>query len=82
MTTPFSASKLSSLCSELVTMGYKVEQLDSEIKRELNLTLREAYCVIRNDALWKVQRKVGELHFYLCGTVELNPFEGDIPLAN
>jgi len=34
-----------------------------------------AYAIVHRDFLWKIQRKVGRLWFYICGSKDMNPFE-------
>ena len=30
--------------------------------------VKEAYALIHNDAVWKLQKKVGQLWYYVCGS--------------
>ena len=44
--------------------------------------VREAYCLVFKDYLWKLTSKVGKLWFYLCGRDDMNPFELTPPSDN
>jgi hypothetical protein len=40
------------------------------VKDKLNYStgeVKDAYALIHNDAVWKLQKKVGQLWFYVCG---------------
>jgi len=35
---------------------------------------KNAYALVHRDFLWKIQRKVGRLWFYICGSKDMSPF--------
>ena len=35
---------------------------------------KSAYALVHRDFLWKIQRKVGRLWFYICGSKDMSPF--------
>jgi hypothetical protein len=36
---------------------------------------KEAFALVHKDYLWKLQRSIGQLWFYVCGSEDLNPFD-------
>jgi hypothetical protein len=42
---------------------------------------KEAYALVHKDYLWKLQRSIGQLWYFVCGSEDLNPFEEVVKAA-
>jgi hypothetical protein len=65
---------MTALMREVLVWVKKLE----EIKSSYDTTsgeVRAAYALVYKDFLWKIQRKIGRLWFYVGGAIELNPFD-------
>jgi hypothetical protein len=77
-----SVSDLQRLTDAYMEWAHKLEQLEGEMKDSTGET-KGAYCLVYNDYLWKLQAKIGQLWYYVCGTEIMNPFtlEPTLPRA-
>ena len=66
------------LMSDVMEWVGKVEEMEKLADTATGET-RSAYALVYKDYLWKIQRKVGKLWFYVCGVDDMNPFEIPIP---
>ena len=71
----FSINELRGLYDEVMAWAEKVEEME-RLANEATGETRSAYAIVHKDYLWKIQRKIGELWYYVCGTDVMNPFEG------
>jgi hypothetical protein len=65
--------KLEAFFADIITLVEKTKELKGEYDSAVGET-KQAYSLVYNDFLWKIQRKCGTLHFYVCGVDALNPF--------
>ena len=70
----FSINELRSLYDEVMMWAEKVEEMEKLANEAVGET-RSAYAIVHRDYLWKIQRKIGQLWFYVCGSYYMNPFE-------
>lgn len=42
---------------------------------------KDAYALVYKDYQWKLQRSIGQLWYYVCGTEDLNPFDVILNMA-
>ena len=75
----FSNSELCALLAAISACGFEMADYDLKIAKTEVGVVREAFVTLRNHALWKIQVKAGQLHYYLCGTEALNPFVPVMP---
>jgi hypothetical protein len=69
-----SVNELRVLFNEVIALAEKVEELDTLAGEAVGDT-KSAYAVVHKDYLWKIQRKIGQLWYYVCGSDVMNPFE-------
>ena len=74
----FSIVQLRKLYDEVMEWAEKVEEMEQMANEAVGET-RSAYAIVHKDYLWKIQRKIGELWFYVCGSDTMNPFESISP---
>jgi hypothetical protein len=65
--------KLEIFFADIIALVEKARELKAEYDSAIGET-KQAYSLVYNDFLWKIQRKCGTLHFYACGVSALNPF--------
>ena len=65
--------KLEAFFAEILALVEKAKELKAEYDSAIGET-KQAYSLVYNDFLWKIQRKCGTLHFFVCGVDSLNPF--------
>lgn len=70
----FSKDELKTLYDEIMVWSEKVEEMEKLANEAVGET-RSAYAIVHRDYLWKIQRKIGQLWFYVCGSEDMNPFE-------
>lgn len=70
----FSKDELKTLYDEIMVWSEKVEEMEKLANEAVGET-RSAYAIVHRDYLWKIQRKIGQLWFYVCGSDDMNPFE-------
>lgn len=70
----FSKDELKTLYDEIMVWAEKVEEMEKLANEAVGET-RSAYAIVHRDYLWKIQRKIGQLWFYVCGSEDMNPFE-------
>lgn len=70
----FSINQLRHLFNEVMDMAEKVEEME-KLAAEATGETRSAYAIVHKDYLWKIQRKIGQLWYYVCGSDDMNPFE-------
>lgn len=70
----FSINQLRHLFNEVMDMAEKVEEME-KLANEATGETRSAYAIVHKDYLWKIQRKIGQLWYYVCGSDDMNPFE-------
>lgn len=70
----FSIDQLRNLFNEVMDMAEKVEEME-KLASEATGETRSAYAIVHKDYLWKIQRKIGQLWYYVCGSDDMNPFE-------
>ncbi len=74
-----SVGDLQSLTDVYMEWARKLEQLAKEMEGSVGET-RGAYSLVYNDYLWKLQAKIGQLWYYVCGSEQMNPFTLDPPV--
>jgi hypothetical protein len=67
------------LATAFVHWTSRIRDLEAEMATTSG-EIRAAYVLIRNDYLFKLQAKVGQLYYYVCGTAEMNPYVLDPPV--
>lgn len=70
----FSINQLRALYDEVMMWAEKVEEME-KLAEEATGETRSAYAIVHKDYLWKIQRKVGQLWYYISGSDDMNPFE-------
>ena len=70
----FSINELRQLYDEVMLWAEKVEEME-RLANEATGETRSAYAIVHKDYLWKIQRKIGQLWYYVCGSDDMNPFE-------
>jgi len=70
----FSINQLRHLFNEVMDMAEKVEEME-KLAAEATGETRSAYAIVHKDYLWKIQRKIGQLWYYVCSSDDMNPFE-------
>jgi hypothetical protein len=70
----FSKDELKTLYDEIMVWAEKVEEMD-RLAADATGETRSAYAIVHKDYLWKIQRKIGQLWYYVCGSDDMNPFE-------
>ncbi len=73
----FSKDELKTLYEEIMLWSEKVEEIDT-LAEEATGETKSAYAIVHKDYLWKIQRKVGQLWYYVCGSDVMDPFEAPI----
>ena len=73
----FSINELRGLYDEVMAWAEKVEEME-RLANEATGETRSAYAIVHKDYLWKIQRKVGQLWYYVCGSDVMDPFEAPI----
>jgi len=68
-------TKMKELMREVLIWATKCEELKVAHNSASGET-KNAYALVHRDFLWKIQRKVGRLWFYVCGSKDMNPFTG------
>lgn len=74
--TTLNRDELKALMDEVLVWAAKCEEMEKMAKEAVGET-RSAYAIVHRDYLWKIQRKIGQLWFYVCGSADMNPFELD-----
>jgi len=77
----FSINELRGLYDEVMMWAEKVEEME-KLANEATGETRSAYAIVHKDYLWKIQRKIGQLWYYVCGSDDMNPFEEPIRPAS
>ena len=77
----FSKDELVALFSDVLVWAEKVEEMD-KMASDATGDTKGAYAIVHKDYLWKIQRKIGQLWFYVSGTDDMSPFEETIPPAS
>jgi len=70
----FNKDELKTLYDEIMVWAEKVEEMD-KLAADATGETRSAYAIVHKDYLWKIQRKIGQLWYYVCGCDDMNPFE-------
>lgn len=66
--------KMKDLMREVLVWATKCEELKVAYNSATGDT-KNAYALVHRDFLWKIQRKVGRLWFYICGSKDMSPFD-------
>lgn len=69
----FSINELRQLYDDVMVWAEKVEEMERLANEAVGET-RGAYAIVHKDYLWKIQRKIGQLWYYVCGSDVMNPF--------
>ena len=70
---PLSHHQVKHLASLFVDWAARIEALDAEMATTSG-DIRAAYVLIRNDYLFKLHAKVGQLYHYVCGVNTMDPY--------
>ena len=70
----FTVETLRTLYTDIEMWAEKVEEMEKLSESSTGET-KQAYALVYKDFLWKLQRAIGQLWFYVCGVDEMNPFE-------
>jgi hypothetical protein len=62
------------LATVFVEWTARIQSLEHEMATTSG-EVRAAYTLIRNDYLYKLQAKVGQLYHYVCGVADMNPYD-------
>ena len=65
--------KMKEFMREVLIWATKCEELKVAHNSATGET-KNAYALVHRDFLWKIQRKVGRLWFYICGSKDMSPF--------
>lgn len=74
----FSINQLRQLYDDVMVWAEKVEEMERLANEAVGET-RGAYAIVHKDYLWKIQRKIGQLWYYVCGSDVMNPFSDATP---
>lgn len=66
--------KLRELLEDVLAWAEKIEEMETLAETCVGDT-KSAYAIVHKDFLWKIQRKIGQLWFYINGIDEMSPFE-------
>ena len=66
--------RMKELMREVLIWTKKCEELKIAHDSAVGET-KQAYAMVHRDFLWKIQRKVGRLWFYICGSKDMSPFD-------
>lgn len=77
----FSINELRQLYDDVMVWAEKVEEMERLANEAVGET-RGAYAIVHKDYLWKIQRKIGQLWYYVCGSDVMNPFSDATPSAS
>jgi hypothetical protein len=69
--------KMKELMREVLVWAKKCEELRVAYNSATGDT-KNAYALVHRDFLWKIQRKVGRLWFYICGSKDMSPFDSAV----
>jgi len=58
---------------EVLEWSAKVEEIE-ELAKDTTGETKSAYAIVHKDFLWKIQRKIGQLWYYVCGVDDMDPF--------
>lgn len=72
--TTLQVDELKKLMDDVMEWAKKSEEME-KLHNESTGESKSAYAMVHRDFLWKTQRKIGQLWFYVCGSADLNPFE-------
>lgn len=72
--TTLNRDDLKALMDDVLLWADKCAEMEKLAKEAVGET-RSAYAIVHRDYLWKIQRKIGQLWFYVCGSADMNPFE-------
>jgi len=67
--------KMRELLEDVLAWSEKIGEMETLADTATGDT-KSAYAIVHKDFLWKIQRKIGQLWFYINGIDEMNPFEG------
>lgn len=70
----FSINELRQLYDEVMMWAAKVEEME-KLANDATGETRSAYAIVHKDYLWKIQRKIGQLWYYVCDSDDIEPFE-------
>jgi len=73
----FQIEEMKALYDDVMMWAEKVMEME-KLANEATGETKAAYAIVHKDYLWKIQRKIGQLWYYVCGTDEMNPFEEPI----
>jgi len=65
--------KMKELMREVLIWATKCEELKVAHNSAEGET-KNAFALVHRDFLWKLQRKIGRLWFYICGSKDMSPF--------
>ncbi len=74
----FSKEDLRALYDEIMVWADKVEEME-KMSSDTTGETKLAIAVVQKDYLWKLQRKIGQLWFYVCGVDDICSFDETIP---
>ena len=66
---------MKALMSEVLDAVERATEIKAEWDKATGDEEKAAYGVVHRDFLWKIQQKIGQLWFYVCGCEDLNPFK-------
>ena len=70
----FRINELRALYDDVMMWAEKVEEVE-KLSDDATGDTKSAYAIVHKDYLWKIQRKIGDLWCYVCGSDVVNPFE-------
>jgi hypothetical protein len=77
----FNIEEMKALYDDVMMWSEKVMDME-KLANEVTGETKAAYAIVHKDYLWKIQRKIGQLWYYVCGVEDMNPFEATIPQSS
>lgn len=66
--------EMKKLMDDVMVWVQKVEEME-QLGNESTGEVKSAYGLVHKDYLWKLQKTIGQLWYYVCGADEFSPFE-------
>ena len=66
--------KMRELLEDVLAWTEKIEEMET-LSEKCDSDTKAAYAIVHKDFLWKIQRKIGQLWFYINGIDEMSLFE-------
>jgi hypothetical protein len=77
----FNIEEMKALYDDIMIWSEKVMEME-KLAADATGETKAAYAIVHKDYLWKIQRKIGQLWYYVCGSDDMNPFEEPTPQSS